>query len=62
MIDIVSSLARPSVGLLVKKLSCVSSNFNENGEESKIHPLTENFDDTSQYIDIESVRTAMGCS
>jgi len=53
--DIVSPFVGPSVGLLVEKLSHVRSDLNEDGEESEIHPLVKNLDDTSKYVPIRRV-------
>ena len=33
----------------------MSSDFNEDGEESEIHPLVKNLDDTSKYVTIRGV-------
>jgi len=45
----------PSVGLFVEKLSSMRSDFNENGEESEIHPLVKNLDNASEYVTIWGV-------
>jgi len=50
---IVSPFVCPPVGLFVEKLSPVSSDFNEDGEESEIHPLMKNLDDASKYVSME---------
>ena len=33
----------------------MSSDFDEDGEESEIHPLMKNLDDTSKYVTIRGV-------
>ena len=52
---IVSPSVGPSVSLLVDKLSPMSSDFDEDGEESEIHPSMKNLDDTSKYVTIRGV-------
>jgi len=53
--DIVSLFVCSSISLLVAKLSSVSSDFNQDGEESEIHPLMKNLDNTSKYVTIRGV-------
>jgi hypothetical protein len=53
--DIVLLFVGPSVSLLVEKLSPMSSDFDEDGEEFEIHPLMKNLDDTSKYVTIRRV-------
>jgi len=50
-----SSAHLSAFSFLVEELSPVSSDFNEDGEESEIHPLVKNLDDASQHVTIGGV-------